>query len=125
MQKIIEVSPLGKTWLFDIDGTIVKHNGYKTDGKDTFLPGAEEFLKRIPDTDKIIFLTSRTLEYKDMTERFLVENGIHFDAIIYGLPYGERILVNDRKPSGLSVSYAVDTERDRFMDISFRENTNL
>ncbi len=22
------LSPLGKTWLFDIDGTIVKHNGY-------------------------------------------------------------------------------------------------
>ena len=39
------LSPLGKTWILDIDGTIVKHNGYKIDGHDTLLLGAKEFLQ--------------------------------------------------------------------------------
>ena len=33
------LSTLGHTWIFDLDGTIVKHNGYLIDGKDTLLPG--------------------------------------------------------------------------------------
>ena len=73
------LSPLGKTWLFDIDGTIVKHNGYKIDGHDTFLEGAREFLLSIPDTDRIIFLTSREERYIPDTERFLRDAGIRWD----------------------------------------------
>ena len=43
-----KISSLKKTWLFDIDGTIVKHNGYKLDGEDTLLPGvAVIFLKNV------------------------------------------------------------------------------
>ena len=125
MKKTIEISTLGKTWLFDIDGTIVKHNGYKTDGYDTFLPGAEEFLKAIPTADEIIFLTSRNMEYKEMTENFFRLHGIRYSEIIYGLPHGERILVNDRKPSGLPVSHAVNPNRDEFMDVNFQMNSNL
>lgn len=125
MNNIIELSTLGKTWLFDIDGTIVKHNGYKIDGHDSFLPGAEEFLKSIPETDEIIFLTSRSIEHREMTEKFLNDHRIRYRQVIYNLPYGERILINDRKPSGLSVSHAVNTNRDEFMDITFQVNSNL
>lgn len=60
MNNTHKVSPLGKTWILDLDGTLVKHNGYKIDGKDTWLEGAKEFLLGIPETDKIVLLTSRT-----------------------------------------------------------------
>ena len=119
------VSPLGKTWILDIDGTIVKHNGYKLDGKDTFLIGAKEFLLNIPETDKIVFITSRTEECREQTERFFTENGITYHAIVYGVPYGERILVNDKKPSGLIMSIAVNTTRDIFMNAEFEVNEKL
>lgn len=125
MKDKIKVSPLGKTWILDIDGTIVKHNGYKIDGFDTFLPGAEDFLKAIPKDDKIIFLTSRTKEYKEVTETFLRKNQIRFDMIIYGLPYGERILINDKKPSGLRTSLAFNTDRDVFLECDFVVDENL
>ena len=46
-------------------------------------------------------------------------NGIRYDAIVCGVPYGERILVNDRKPSGLTTAIAMNTERDVFMDAAF------
>lgn len=115
-EEILEVSSLAKTWLFDIDGTIVKHNGYKMDGKDTLLPGVKEFFDNIPKEDKIVFLTSRIDEYKELTISFLDENKIRYDYIIWNLPYGERILINDKKPSGLKTSVAINTKRDEFMN---------
>lgn len=108
------LSSLGHTWILDLDGTIVKHNGYKIDGQDTFLDGAEAFLKSLPGQDRIIFLTSREEKWKEPTERFLREHGIRFDCILYDMPYGERILLNDCKPSGLKMGYAVNRERDNF-----------
>ena len=125
MNEVINVSPLNKTWIFDIDGTIVKHNGYKLDGHDTLLDGAKDFLSNIPDGDMIVFITSRTDEYRQLTVDFLKENEIRYDHIIFNAPYGERIIINDKKPSGLLVSLAVNTERDVFTNIKFKTNENL
>ena len=119
------ISTLGKTWIFDLDGTVVKHNGYKIDGKDTLLEGAREFFEKIPETDMIIFVTSRTSDLKKETEDLLSKEGIRFDQIIWGAPFGERILVNDKKPSGLNTALAINTERDRFMDDSFKLDEKL
>ncbi|MBQ4068839.1 MAG: hypothetical protein IJC76_06270 [Lachnospiraceae bacterium] len=124
-RDVIKVSPLGKTWIFDIDGTIVKHNGYKLDGYDTLLDGAKEFFDSIPVGDMIILLTSRTDEYSEMTEEFLKNAGIRYDSIIYNAPYGERIIVNDRKPSGLKTSIAINTNRDEFLKTEFETDNNL
>ena len=119
------LSKLGHTWLIDIDGTIVKHNGYKIDGHDSLLPGAKDFFDQIPNGDTIILLTSRTEEYKKATEDFLVNNRITFDRIIYGLPYGERIIINDNKPSGLCVSKCVSLNRDDGLKIEIEIDNNL
>ena len=119
------LSPLGKTWLFDLDGTVVKHNGYKTDGHDTFLEGAREFLLGIPETDRIIFLTSRQDWCIPQTEEFLKAAGIRYECIINNLPYGERIVVNDRKPSGLEVSVAVNLDRDAPLDLEYEIDGSL
>ena len=125
MSEVITVSPLGKTWVLDLDGTVLKHNGYKLDGHDTLLPGAKEFLANIRPEDMVVFITSRTEEYRAMTEAFLRENGIRYNAILYGAPYGERILVNDRKPSGLATAIAVNTERDTAADVYIEINEKL
>lgn len=125
MKNKIVVSPLNKTWILDLDGTIVKHNGYKTDGQDTFLPGAKEFLEDIPKDDMVVFLTSRTDKERELTEKFLADNHVRYNTIIYNAPYGERILINDRKPSGLATSVAVNTERDRFMEYEFEVDESL
>ncbi len=112
MENKLTLSTLGHTWLLDLDGTIVKHNGYKIDGQDSLLDGAREFLESIPDGDKIIFLTSRKAEYKEKTEEFLKENAIRYDEILFDLPYGERILLNDKKERGLVTGIAVNKERN-------------
>lgn len=124
MNKLV-LSPLNHTWILDLDGTIVKHNGYLIDGYDSFLPGAREFLVSIPIDDMLIFLTSRELKYKELTEGFLRANGIRFNQIIYGAPYGERILVNDKKPSGLITGISINTERDKLERIKIEINNDL
>ena len=125
MSEKIIVSALPKTWILDLDGTIVKHNGYKLDGYDTLLPGSKEFLASIRPDDMVVFITSRTEELKEMTRAFLDEQGIRYDHIIFNAPYGERILVNDKKPSGLQMALALNMERDRVVDVVYEVDKAL
>ena len=125
VKNAINVSQLNKTWVLDIDGTLVKHNGYKIDGKDTFLEGAEAFLKGIPEEDMVVLITSRTDAERALTEAFLDEMGIRFNSIIFNAPYGERILINDRKPSGMNTAIAINPPRDTFMTAEFVQDETI
>ena len=121
----IVISSLRHTWILDLDGTIVKHNGYKIDGTDSFLPNAKEFLDSLPKDDVLIFMTSRTENEKHLTETFLKNNQINYDHILYNIPYGERILINDQKPSGLCTAIAISGERNNFEERKIRIDSNL
>ena len=110
--KELELSTLPKTWIFDLDGTLLKHNGYKLDGVDTVLKGAKEYLATIPLEDKIVIFTSRTEVYKEETLAFLHRHKIRYDEILFDMPMGERIVVNDRKPSGIDMAVAINIDRD-------------
>ncbi len=125
MNTIYRVSSLAKTWILDLDGTIVKHNGYKLDGHDTLLEGAREFFAQLNKNDMVIFVTSRSRNQAPETEQFLREQDISFHAIIYDAPYGERILINDEKPSGLPTAIAINTTRDIFHDVKFEVDALL
>ena len=121
MEKEITLSTLPHTWIFDIDGTLVKHNGYLTVEGDTLLDGVAEFFASIPEKDMIILLTARSSEVRDMTEKFLRENNIRYDHIIFDVPVGERILVNDNKPSGLVTALAIERTRDKWDKLTLIE----
>src|SRR5574344_2050479 len=108
---MLELSSLPKTWILDIDGTLVKHNGYKIDGYDTLLDGVKEFFEKISAEDKVVLLTARKGEYLKDLKIFLKKNNISYDYLICDMPMGERILVNDNKPSGLNCAYAVNKNR--------------
>ena len=116
---MLELSTLSKTWIFDVDGTIVKHNGYLIDGHDTLLEGVAEFFDRLPKDDKIILLTARKEEYLESLKDFLASNKIRYDYLLTNMPMGERILVNDIKPSGLKTAYAINVGRDKNFSIDY------
>lgn len=40
---MLAISSLPHTWILDLDGTLVEHNGYKIYGKDRVLPGIKKF----------------------------------------------------------------------------------
>lgn len=124
-QKTIVLSKLNHTWILDLDGTIVQHNGYKFQKEDIFLDGAKKFLENIPIEDMIIFITSRDENYRKVTEDFLNKNGVRYSHIIFNAPLGERILINDNKPSGLCMAYAICTERDAWCELKVVVDSSL
>lgn len=109
----LTLSALPHTWILDLDGTLVEHNGYKIYGEDRLLKGVRDFYRSIPEQDYILILTARTEAYRQQTESFLKENGIRYNQIIYNMPMGERVVINDRKPSGLNMAYAINVDRDQ------------
>ena len=111
---------MSKTWIFDVDGTIVKHNGYLIDGHDTLLEGVSNFFDSLSEDDKIILLTARKEEYLDDLKDFLANNKIRYDHLLTNMPVGERILVNDTKPSGLKTAYAVNVKRNANLMIEYK-----
>lgn len=112
---IINLSPLPHTWILDLDGTIVVHNGYKNTGE-ILLDGVKNFWEQIPQDDYILILTARTPEYAEETEAFLRMHGLRYSKILYNIPVGERILINDQKSSGLDMALAINKKRDAAID---------
>ncbi len=123
--EILCLSKLNHTWLFDLDGTIVKHNGHLS-GHDEMLPGVKELWDAIPYHDLIIILTSRSEKYRDQTIRFLDLHNLRYNHILFDLPVGERILLNDTKPGGLLTAVALNVTRDKgFLSFKIsREDSN-
>lgn len=122
---MLEFSPLAKTWILDVDGTLVKHNGYKIDGYDTLLDGVKEFFETLNSNDKVVLLTARKEEYLPALKDFLAKNNIRYDFLLTDMPMGERILVNDRKLSGLDMSFAINKDRDSVFNVAYKINKGL
>ena len=113
MNKIKLSKNLSHTWFIDLDGSIVKHNGYIVDKEDSLLDGVSVFFRNIPTKDIIIITTSRKKKFKKKKIEFLKKNKIRFNEIIFGLPYGERILINDIKPNQkLKTSISINLKRN-------------
>jgi len=102
---------LKKTWIFDLDGTLVVHGGYIT-GKEVKLPGIDELFNSIPKDDMIIIVTGRPENDKELTIKNLKELNIRFDHIIFNAGKGARIIVNDTKPSGYKTAHSFGITRD-------------
>lgn len=124
-EKNLRLSALPKTWFIDIDGTILKHNGYKIDGFDSLLSGVSEFFGQLNEQDFVILLTARKQNELEDLKTFLKKHQIRFDKIITDLPFGERILINDTKPSGLKTAFAINKQRDEKLNIKVKIDEKL
>lgn len=124
MSSNLVLSTLPHTWIFDVDGTICVHNGYKN-GEDIILDGVKELFAQIPEEDMIILLTSRKSEEKDNLIKFMKDNGLRYNHIIFDAPVGERILINDDKPSGLKCAYVINKKRDEKLNVNINIDKDL
>ena len=62
---------------------------------------------------------------RENLEKFMKNNGLRFDQIIFGAPMGERILINDDKPSGLRMAYAINKKRDAKLNLHIVRDEKL
>jgi len=121
----ITVSSLNKTWLLDLDGTVFFHNSY-IEGEDKLIDGVKEFFeKNIREEDYVIGLTSRRSIFKEITMKSIKKHSLKIDQVIFNLPYGERIIINDKKPSGLITAVSLNITRDKAIDTEFIIDENL
>ena len=108
----LNLSPLPKVWIVDLDGVVFRHNGY-LDGDDEVLDGAARFWEQIAPDDIVVVMTGRAESERSRTLGLLADVGLRVDHALFGLPKGERVVINDDKPSGLPTAYAVNLPRDR------------
>ena len=78
MKKIKLSKNMAHTWFIDLDGTIVKHNGYIINKKDILLKGVKKFFKQIPKKDKIIIndkhimlLMDSQIQFQDIRQEYV------------------------------------------------------
>ncbi len=107
----LTLSTLPKTWLFDLDGLLVPHNGH-LHGGDRLLPGVAAFWAALAPADIVILLTARPAAAAPGIRAFFAAHSLRLDHVVPGCPVGERILFNDAKPSGLPTAHAVNVPRD-------------
>lgn len=124
-------SKIGKTWFFDLDGTLLKNtsnekldqlianHGKSSHRQEEALMSSKQFLKNIPKYDKIVLTTARAKKHKEHTIKALEYVGIKYDQIIFDIPSGARILVNDIKPKGavknnheIKTAFAINLKRN-------------
>jgi mannose-6-phosphate isomerase len=105
-----------KTVFCDIDGTLVEHTGNIVENLKTDIS-----LSNVIDTIrlwdkhnyKIILTTGRKESTRKQTEEQLSKIGIVYDQLVMGLPNGPRILINDKKTSGVrNTAYAINLVRN-------------
>lgn len=110
----ILLSTLPKMWILDIDGVIFVHNSHLQKDKDKLVPNFLDFYNQISPDDFILIVSARDQKYKTETIKSLRKYKIRYDKIIFNVPKGERILINDTKPEGLQTAVAINTKRDQF-----------
>ena len=93
--------------------THVKNNLIFTEDRDELLPGVKDLWDTFNPEDMIILTTARPQKFKEQTIQFLNDNQIRFNHIIFDLPRGERVLVNDKKPDIDITAIAINVERDK------------
>lgn len=116
--KFIPVADRPKTILIDIDGVIFKQG--------STWPAQLCFDDAVPNPGvrdkltlwhmqghRIVLLTARPAAYRYRTERQLENAGLLYHEVVYDLPTGTRILINDAKPEEADTPTAVAVNLDR------------
>jgi mannose-6-phosphate isomerase len=106
-----------KTVFCDIDGTLLKHHGdaiANASSVPEILPGVLKSLQEWERRNyKIVLITGRKESQRNITEATLQSLHIPYDHLLMGLPNGDRVIVNDRKPNATRPSaYAISPARN-------------
>lgn len=110
-----------KTFLFDLDGTLLKHSGDVTNLATKFpivLPGVLDKIRELDRKScKIIIISGRRESTRKQTEEQLASCGIIYDQLILGAGNGIRVLVNDFKPDSIEpTAIAINVVRNKGLE---------
>jgi hypothetical protein len=112
-----ELDFLPKTIICDIDGCIFKHMGglcaMQSENSILLAGVKDKFDEWDKKAYKIVLLTGRKESMRTITENQLRSHGLFWDFLVMGATRGQRVLINDLKPSCKSpTAVAVNLNRD-------------
>jgi hypothetical protein len=95
---------LYSTLFIDLDGTLVRNSAERSEpfwGTTDGIQPNIDTVNHLYDSGKVevIVTTSRKESYRAVTEAQLERVGLKYHRVIYGLPHGKRIVINDYAPS--------------------------
>ena len=104
-----------KTYICDLDGTLVMHHENINDYPDyaELLPESVETLIRLKnDNCCLVLITGRSKKETSKTLKQLEEKGIIFARCMFDMPIGIRFLVNDYKFENEPKAIAINIKRN-------------
>jgi len=116
-----------KTVICDIDGTIFR---YSSNGHYDIVNKEPEVLPKVVETFnkweasgcRIILITGRRENLRELTEATLTDYGIPFDTLLMGYADTGRVLINDVGKQGNCKAHAVSLPRDQgFNDFDWND----
>lgn len=114
-EKYVNFKSSRKVYFVDLDGTLVSGSNPQNFWENSVLiEGAKNKLIELKKANQIIYIvTSRPSWTSKNTEEFLVSNEVPFDKIIYDIPVGPRVFINDYAESSPYPSVvAINTKRN-------------
>lgn len=106
-----------KCLFLDLDGTCFSHTGDLYDimtSKGVYLlDGVVDFFKKCrEDGVYMVITTARPESLRAFTTAQMTKHGLWFDQLVMGLPTGQRVVINDNKPSGEGTARGICVERN-------------
>lgn len=112
-RKYAPIATRPQTVIVDIDGVIFRQIGLwpdieKIDPQRDLLPGVrDKFLDWEAQGCRIIVMSGRADNYREITERQLRQAGIPYHYLIMAVGMGQRVLINNLKPEEPDVPTAI------------------
>jgi hypothetical protein len=117
------MNQLAPLYLFDIDGTLIRHVGDMRRQISTEPVDIAQYAKFFEDLykmdAKIIFCTGRKESEREKVEKLLSDLKIQYDGLIMGCPRGPRVIVNDRKGDGSPTAAVLLSNRNEYQWAKF------
>lgn len=113
-----------KTYIIDLDGVLVKSSAKYFKPYWGTSPGIEQNIRAVNQLkdkgNQIVIFTSRTENFRAITEHQLKKNGLLYDFLFMGALHSQRVLVNDFSSSNpFPSAITINVERDSDQLASF------
>lgn len=105
------------TYIFDLDGVVFKNGTRFWDplwGENAVIPESRDKVQSLHEQGNyIVLMTSRTEDFREVTENQLKRENIPYHQLVMGVYHGTRIVINDFGPTNpYPATVAINTKRD-------------
>lgn len=106
-----------------MDGVICYWKNDNYNKNEVLIMDNVNFLKNLikENNIKIVLTTARSKKKCKQVLRLLKHQGLNFNKCVYDLGVGQRLVINDKKSTGLKSAFSLNTERNKSFSDLYKE----